>query len=274
MEPARVIVGIGDHPGSRPALRWAAAEAVRRGSVLRIVHAALPEVCHPPDDPGAAAPARTHDVVTAAVGEVRQWAPDLRVSGETAPGRPAAGLIAAAGRDDLLVVGSRDRAGPASAVCGPTCQLVALYARSPVAVVRGRSEPETGPIAVGYDGSPAGESVLVRAFEAATARACGVTVIRIFPHRTGGRDALTVRAMLTLDARRVVAPTREKFPDVAVDILVTGGDPAWNLVTASRGARLVVIGSLRVGGVAGRPVDSAGLRLIHHAHCPVLITRP
>lgn len=50
-------------------------------------------------------------------------------------------------------------------------------------------------------------------------------------------------------------------------ILVTGGDPARQLVCASRDVRLVVLGSDR----SGRWVAT---HLLRHSHCPVLIVRP
>jgi nucleotide-binding universal stress UspA family protein len=213
-------------------------------------------------------------VVTAAIAEVRRWAPAVRVTGDGVLGCPAATLVAAAGRHDLLVVGDRGRTGAAAAAGGSTCQLVALRARSSVAVVRGDVGPETGPVAVGYDGSPAAEPVLAAAFESAAERACALTVVRAArlpvpgpadgPRSPAVLEAVTLRAALAADTRRAIAPLADKYPDVTVDVLVTGGDPADHLVAASRGARLVVIG----------PPGPVGLRLLHRSRCPVLVARP
>ncbi|GIJ54708.1 universal stress protein [Virgisporangium aurantiacum] len=284
MKAPQVIVGIGDAPGSGPTLRWAVTEAARRGQALRIVHAARPDACHSAEHPEVLALDHAVRVVTAAVEEARRSAPGVRVIPEPVLGCPAATLVAAAGRHDLLVVGDRERTGPATAVRGSTCRQVALRARSSVAVVRGRAGPETGPVAVGYDGSPAAESVLVSAFESAAARRCALTVIRASrfpppgpadgPHSAKVLTAVTVRGALAADARRAVAPLADKYPDVAVDILITGDDPAGALVAASREARLVVIGAPGAGGVVGGQRDSVGLQLLRHSGCPVLIARP
>jgi nucleotide-binding universal stress UspA family protein len=270
MRTPQVIVGIGEPPGGHCTLRWAVAEAVRRGRPLRIIHVARPDACHSPDHPEALALGHARKVVDTAVAEARELAPTIRVTGDAALGRPAASLVAAADRHDLLVVGDRERPG----VDRPTCLLVARRARSPVVVVRGGDGPETGPVAVGYDGSPSAEPALVAAFESAAARACPLTVIRAAPLPVPGPadgprspatlESVTARATFAADTRRAVAPLTDKYPDVAVDILVTGGDPAGQLVAASREARLVVIGS----------PGPVGLRLLRHSRCPVLVARP
>jgi len=86
-------------------------------------------------------------------------------------------------------------------------------------------------------------------------------------------NAQTARTALTDDLRQHVQPLTDKYPQVAVDHAVTGGDAAQTLVTATRGAQLVVVGSRGHGGFVGLLLGSVGLRLLHHAHCPVLIAR-
>jgi nucleotide-binding universal stress UspA family protein len=280
MKAPHVIVGIGHPPVSGPTLRWAVAEASRRGWPLRIVHVARPDPCHSPDHPEVLAADHAARVVADAVGEARRYEPDVVVAGDASVGCPVATLVAAACRHDLLVVGDRERTGAAGVAApagGPTGRLVALRARSSVVVVRGRVGPETGPVAAGYDGSPAAEPALAAAFESAAARGCALTVIRAVrvpvpgpadgPHSPKVLNAVTVRAALAADTRRAVAPLADKYPDVAVDILIAVGDPGDQLVAASREARLVVIGP--PGGPHGR----VGLHLLRRSGCPVLVAR-
>ncbi|GIJ71520.1 universal stress protein [Virgisporangium ochraceum] len=260
MRPPQIVVGVGEPAGWGPVLRWAAAEAGRRRCRLRIVHATRPDACHSPDHPEALALGDAARLVAAATGEARLLAPGVPVDGDARAGSAAAALVAAAGPHDLLVVGD-----------GPTGRLVVARARSSVAVVRGRTVPETGPVAVGYDGHPAAGSALLAAFESAGTRSCAVTVIRtaLFADDI----AVTVRAALAADTRRALEPFVDKYPEVPVDILVVSGDPAAHLVAASRDARLVVLGARAPRGPAGGSSGPVGLHLMHHSFCPVLFAR-
>jgi nucleotide-binding universal stress UspA family protein len=52
MRPARVVVGVDGSPHSLPALRWAAAEAARRGIPLDVIHAFHTRWAVTPGPPG------------------------------------------------------------------------------------------------------------------------------------------------------------------------------------------------------------------------------
>jgi nucleotide-binding universal stress UspA family protein len=71
----------------------------------------------------------------------------------------------------------------------------------------------------------------------------------------------------------VLAPWREKYPDVPLEVLLTHHGIAGELVAASRRAQLVVVGSRGHGVIAGTMLGSTGLQLLHHADCPVHIVR-
>jgi len=72
----------------------------------------------------------------------------------------------------------------------------------------------------------------------------------------------------------LLAPWREKFPAVPVEVLVSHAGAASVLVEFSHRAQLVVVGSHGHGVVAGTLLGSTGQQLLHHANCPVLIVRP
>jgi nucleotide-binding universal stress UspA family protein len=56
MGQTEIVVGLDDSPSAAAALRWAAAEAIRTGSTLRVVHAlSWPFGVRPPDDKAPAA---------------------------------------------------------------------------------------------------------------------------------------------------------------------------------------------------------------------------
>jgi nucleotide-binding universal stress UspA family protein len=194
----------------------------------------------------------------------------------------AATLLAAARPGDLLVVGHRARSELTALVAGSTCQQVALHAGASVAIVRGRLEP-AGPVVVGYDGSAAAPAVLDTALAAAAARGGGLIVLRAYRPGTPAwpADAVapavynprTARQALKEQLEHLVAPAAGKYPDLAVECVVTDGDAAQALVDASRRAKLVVVGTRGHGGFAGLLLGSVGLHLTHHAGCPVLISR-
>ncbi len=60
------------------------------------------------------------------------------------------------------------------------------------------------------------------------------------------------------------------------DTLVLVGSPADEIVRAARelGADLIVVGSYGVGAVRSVLLGSVSQRILHYAHCPVLVVRP
>jgi nucleotide-binding universal stress UspA family protein len=132
---------------------------------------------------------------------------------------------------------------------------------------------------VGVDTSPAAEHVLRTAFEAASGCGRPLVVIRSFrrpvppwlartipAHRAAEEDAVE-RALLI----EQVDPWRAKYPEVAVETVLTYDSPAAALTAASGWARLVVTGSRRHGLATGTLLGSTSLHLLRHAAAPVLI---
>jgi len=70
---------------------------------------------------------------------------------------------------------------------------------------------------------------------------------------------------------RRLAPWRGNYPEVPLEFVVTHDSAASALVGASLCAQLVVVGSHRRGSLRGDLPGSAGLQLLHHAQCPVLV---
>ena len=54
---------------------------------------------------------------------------------------------------------------------------------------------------------------------------------------------------------------------------VVEGHPAAELIEASRGADLLVVGCRGHGGFAGLPLGSVGQHCVGHAECPVVVVR-
>jgi nucleotide-binding universal stress UspA family protein len=282
-----IVVGIDGSDPSRAALRWAAAEAKRRGARLHVVlayHWRWPGM-HPDSQGELASTTRQQAglVVDEAVKEARELTPDIEVRGDAVLGLPAQALIDLSADAALVVVGSRGHGGFASLLLGSVSDQVAAHATAPVAVVRGRTDTGVGPLAVGVDGSPGSENALAIAFEEAARRGCGVAAIAAYSAPASApasnlapivydRDKL--RYEMTETVSRSLATWHDKYPNVPVETDVAFGQPAQVLINASRQSRLVVVGVRGHGGFDRLPLGSVGRQLLHHADCPVLIARP
>jgi nucleotide-binding universal stress UspA family protein len=285
--PARdIVVGVDGSAESDAALRWAALEAQRHGAKLIVLHA------YEPGQHGIRTPLEdTHHrdlqrivaaIVDSAVTEVRSLAPTVRVWGETTSGGAAAGLIRATKAGAMVVVGSRGRGGFAGLLLGSVSQHVATHAAGSVVVVRDGADRADGPVVVGVDEGDESDLALGAAFEEAALRAARIVVLHAYlpALSTWGLDlppeVEDEPARRTTESDRlaaIVAPWREKFPTVQVEVVAVEGQAVARLLDASATAQLVVVGSRGRGGFAGLMLGSVGLHLLHHAGCPVLIAR-
>lgn len=273
MDRTDVVVGVDGSAPSRQALRWAAAEAARRGSRLRVVHAYRPpwlvgEIAARADLDSVAR-ARAQGVVGDAVELARAAAPDTPVSGTAVCCHPVPLLTENAGANSLIVVGSRGHGGFGSVLLGSTGLQLATHATGPVAVVRGHTDRDTAPVVVGADGSAGSDVAVGTAFEAAAARGCFLTAVHAFAGTTDARS----RAADDAELRGWLEPWRNKFPEVAVETVAAPGDAASALTALSSTAQLLVVGTRGRGGFTGLLLGSVGQKLIQYAYCPVLIAR-
>ena len=286
MGTSDVLVGVDGSQSSWRALRWATTEARRRGSRLRIV-AAYRTPWQPAGfgggvDVDAIALSRAEELVDEMTRMARGAAPAIVVDGLTVCGSPVQVLDAAATDGSLIVVGSRGHGDFASLLLGATSLQLATHAGAPVVVVRGNAEADAGPVIVGADGSPGAEPAVGLAFDEAASRGCTVMAVRAFqvPVPRFGQhvepvdfDGARLRAAELASLRDVIGPWREKYPHVPVQPLVVRGDAASVLVAMSSAAQLVVVGTRGHGGFTGLLLGSVGQKLLHNAHCPVLIGR-
>jgi len=89
-------------------------------------------------------------------------------------------------------------------------------------------------------------------------------------------DSLT--QALENTARDATTRTRDALARLTANIavMVRTGDPAEEIVDAAKeqGATLIVVGSRGRGGVRSALLGSVSDRVLHLAHCPVLVVRP
>jgi nucleotide-binding universal stress UspA family protein len=286
MQSHEIIVGIDGGAASRAALRWAAADADRTGTPLRVLLAYQWRVpgMSVLDEEDLQRTARdiANMVVQEALAEARSVAPKAAVTGSAVLGDPAVVLLGAAATARLLVVGTRGFHGFSAALVGSVSQQVALHAPCPVTVVRGNGDLTAGPVVVGVDDSPTMDRALRQAFDEAQARHCTLKAVRAFAthtfaggagHPVPGYDHDEIGRALESELRQILAPWIVKYPLVPVEPLAIHGNTANVLVGSSREAQLVVVGDRGHGGFAGLLLGSTALHLLQHAACPVLITR-
>lgn len=255
-----VIAGVDASAPSSDAVRWAAREASRRDTTLRLVHACVFDVT----------PARDHDELLLehvyrwlrrAAEIAREWAPGVRVDTAVRLGLAVDVLLAEAADAALVVLGSHGLGGLRGALIGSVALRMAAESPCPVVVVPGHQPIRTGPVVAGVDGSESSEHALRFAFEAADAARAPVLVV----HAGGG-----AAEQRELETR--VANWAGKYPDLeVVTRVVADRVPARALRHAAPDARLIVVGTRGRGPVAGGVLGSTGNALLAHAPCPVAV---
>jgi nucleotide-binding universal stress UspA family protein len=135
----RIIVGVDGSEGARVALRWAIAEARRRGAALEVVHAwhaayaaANPYLALPETDLSRLEESEQRELDHAVDNEDTNGVAVTRLLVfEDAP----RALLEAAKGADLLVVGTHGRGGLVGLLLGSVSQAVTRHAPCPVVVV-------------------------------------------------------------------------------------------------------------------------------------------
>jgi nucleotide-binding universal stress UspA family protein len=299
MRTRAITVATDGTDSSKAVVEWAAREAQRRQLPLRIVHVYDWE----PDDAAADIGGEYLDIArsladavsASAVDQARAVAPTLEIDRETLIGRVTARLLTESEGAELLVLGSRGRGGFAGLRLGSVSRRVATHAACPVVVVHGDVPPEgpvegsvdgsvDGPVAVGVDDSAGADHVLEVAFAEAAAHECALAVVRSYlpalplwladDVRADDVDTPEQDEVERARLAELLAPWREKYPEVPVEVVLTHAGPAAALVGVSSRARMVIVGSRGRGVLTGALLGSTGLQLLHHASCPVYLVRP
>ncbi|MFF2503219.1 universal stress protein [Streptomyces sp. NPDC058067] len=286
----RITVGVDGSPESAAAAAWAAREAVRRGSALRLLHAwtPLPDVAAAAPD--AAAQAEWARSVAEEAGRVVAGAhPGLSVSTGSPSGDVVPALLAAAEDADLLVLGSRGHGAFVGFLVGSVGQQVVAGSGRPVVLVRAddRAEPEAAgrEIVVGQEGEPE-DSRAALEFAFATAAARGATLRAVRAWTLPPLYAYSPASLQLLDDAggmepyegkalgEALGPLRERYPDVPVVEHVEIGSAGQVLLASAAGAQLVVVGRRARRSAVGSRIGSVAHAVMHHAPCPVAVVPP
>ena len=278
----RVVVGVDGSEYSLAALDVAAREAEQRNADLTIISSwTYPVSMGYVTVPTERIEQQAESVAREATARAQSVAPGISVSTEVTERSALLALVRASDSADLLVVGSRGRGAFAGTVLGSVSQFCAHHAHCPVLVVRpGTPDPSsTGPdeaprLVVGVDGSDGATAALDWAI--AEADRSGSRLRIVCAWRTAQVFGSPAAAEQEAEAILRAALTRvaETAPGVEVDGTTKEGFPALQLLEASAGAGMLVVGSRGLGGVKGLLLGSVSQSCLHHAPCPVVIVHP
>ncbi len=137
-------------------------------------------------------------------------------------------------------------------------------------------------IVVGVDGSQHSERSLEWAMKEAALRQVPLTVIAVHPVATSGWTKAGLKFPADqADEERARAAAQEETDKAAnqlggqrppsVTVRAVSGVPAEELINASRGADMLVVGSRGSGGFSRLLMGSVSSQAVHHAECPVVI---
>jgi nucleotide-binding universal stress UspA family protein len=266
-----VIAGTDGSPESIRAVEWAAREAAIHGTSLRIVAVpALPPRMSPnPATRETVANMIEHAMaraLAAAASRAAECEPKLTVETQLLAGSPARALAGCGPEAAMLVLGSRGAGGFSALVLGSVSRYVATHSVCPVIVAREETTAVHREVVVGVHDPAHPVAALGFAFEEAALRQARLLALHAWSPTflgSGENQAEEEARMETL-----LAPWREKYPDVAARYEVVHAHPGRVLAGASARADLVVLGRHGPGEHAPG-VGSITHSVLGHAHGPV-----
>lgn len=287
-----VVVGVAGDGAGDSALQWAARLAARTATSLVVVHASDPE-SFASRMVGAEMIAVTavleaeEQSVCALERRVTALADELGIPArvDAVRGSPVSALLEQQDEAALIVVGTGVKGAVEEFILGSTSLGVAAHARCPVVVINPGVDLDVldhGRIGVAVDGSADSR----RAARAALALAelTGARVSAVTTWYLEVVDGFVVTepdsaewAQLETDRRamveEVLAPLRDRFPEVEVDVEVVRGPVVMTLRDLAEDWDVLVVGSRGLGGIRGRLLGSVSQRMMRTAPCPVLVAR-
>jgi nucleotide-binding universal stress UspA family protein len=280
-----IVVGVDGSVHARLALAWAADEARRRASLLRVVFAEIDDPKHVPGwyTSGSSPMSPGEAIVDEAVGLVATRHPSVLVRGEVVKW-PAAMVLTSASRSaGLVVVGSRGRGGFDELVLGSVSDQCIQYAHCPVAVVHaGADDPveRSGPprIVVGIDGSLGSTRALRWALDEAQILSASVEAVFVWQlppiHAVATRPQSGFDVVAKEIAEAASDHAEQLAPSVPFAVTTCSGATVPALLDAGRGAEMLVVGEDGHGGFEGAILGSIAHQCARHATGTVVVVRP
>lgn len=285
-----IVVGVDGSAASNSAVSWAARDAALRGLPLTLVHMVnlAPTWPEMPMLAGVSVWLEEdgRQVIEQAIKMVKDGSAEhkVQISSQLIWSPPTPTLIELSREAEMLVVGSHGRGAVARGLLGSVSSGVVRRATCPVAVIRAEGtsgahpvDPESAPVLLGIDGSPASELATAIAFDEASCRGVDLNAVHAWSDvevvELPGLDwsACQEEAAQVLAER--LAGWQERYPDVKVHRCVVCDRPARRLLKEAPSAQLVVVGSHGRGGLAGMLLGSVSNAVVHSVHTPVIVAR-
>lgn len=285
IEKFAVGVAVDGSAASTAAVRWAAAEAARRGTPLKVIHVCEVNIAYLWAAPHLPEHLREQcrPTVAAGIELARRTAPGIEVTGWTLVGPACRMLLLASEYADLLVVGRTGRSALAAHLVGSTIYRLAAHARCPLVTVPAPLEDADRPAPVTDDAGPLAPRRIVvgtadhpnlgRAIDFALAEAAWhdaeLVAVHACPGEPGSEPADRERERERLE--RLLASHRDGRPPIAGSTLVRTGSPAGVLTAVCRPDDLLVIGHRRHGPLVPAGIGRVAADCIHSARGPVAV---
>lgn len=274
-----VVVGVEGTESSQDALVWAAEFAGARKSELEILCATGTSHSHADALRDEASEQAAKELVHEAAERAVQVSPRLAVHTTVSASRPGEALTEASVRAELMVVGSHRLGARERAFSGPLAYQIVAGSRCPALVVPAGTGDGGSGVVVGTDGSP--ESGAGVALAAAEADRFGqeLTVVHAWqtPLRFVSVDIITEHdnAWIEENRRTVLADSvvglAERYPNLVIHQSLVNASPGRALLEAAVGARMLVVGSRGLNGIARMLLGSVSHAMVLHSPCPVMV---
>lgn len=143
---------------------------------------------------------------------------------------------------------------------------------------------EKAPIVIGNDGSGFAQEATRKGLWLAKKVGIPVRIIRAWSISNAPRPKTwepgyvppveDFQAAVLERLEKDVAPLLAEYPDLEVVLETPHGAAGRELIKASEGARLIVVGTRGMGGFSGLLLGSVSDQVVEHAKCDVLVVRP
>lgn len=287
-----IVVGVAGAGEGDPALLWAARTAARTGTSLVVVRASDPEaVASRMAGAEIMAVASVLEAEEEALQELRNRVETLaeelgiEVRVEAVRGSPVVALLQHQDEAAVIVVGTGAKGAVEEFVLGSTSLGVSAHARCPVVVVNPGVDVDSltsGRVGVAVDGSPDSRRAARAAMALAELTGGMVSAVNTWYLEVRNGFVITEPGspewvQLEEDRRalveEVLAPLRDAYPGVEVDVEVARGPVVMTLREHAKDWDVLVVGSRGLGGIQGRLLGSVSQRMMRTAPCPVLVVR-
>lgn len=273
-----IVLGVTGGDGFESALQFAVDEALRRHCGITVVHA-LPESLAPPPDSAIAfggQSAQSHhfvdrsfaadayELVTAVARRARAMGkPMVAVDTYIPSGRPVHVVVEAAAEAQLIVLQHHNLSALESIFRPSTSVRVASRSLCPVVIVTSPWNPRIryNRVTVGIEDIADSATLLGVAFETARSRGARIDVLRAGGYLAGKQGLLD----------QTLAPWRQKYPDVTVELHLMDAGLAEALLEHSRTSDLLLVGRYQAALPLPLPLGSLPRALVNGSSCPVLI---